>query len=264
MRKEGRAPVRAQRSLFRRMPECNVEAGHGRERFVSGLIVIKSTSPRTRTLSLFSKETPMTVFTRTTLAVALACAALPAAAQSRGDWHFTVGVHQVNPKSDNGKLVNGTLPLEIDSNVRPTVTAEYFIRDNLGIEILAALPFEHDVDIKGLGTVASVKHLPPTFSLQYHFNSAGKVSPFVGAGLNYTTFFSEDTRGPLAGSDISLDDSWGAALHAGVDFRIGDRGALRLDARWIDIDSDVRLDGADVGTANIDPLVYGVAWRFSF
>lgn len=206
----------------------------------------------------------MSAFTRFALALALAHVAVPAAAQARGDWHVTLGAHQVDPDSDNGRLVGGTLPLDVGSDVRPTITAEYFVRDNLGIELLASLPFEHDIAIDGVGRVGSTKHLPPTLSLQYHFNAAGKVSPFVGAGINYTAFFDEETAGPLAGSRLKLDDSWGAALHAGVDFAIGERGALRIDMRWIDIDADVALDGADIGTANIDPLVYGAAWRIAF
>ena len=45
------------------------------------------------------------------LAASLAAVALPAAAQSAGDWTIGIGVHQVDPKSDNGVLANGTLPL---------------------------------------------------------------------------------------------------------------------------------------------------------
>jgi outer membrane protein len=90
------------------------------------------------------------------------------------------------------------------------------------------------------------------------------VSPLLGAGVNYTTFFSEDTRGALAGSTLELDDSWGLALHAGVDFKVGAKGSIRVDVRWMDIDSDVTLDGAHLGTANIDPLVYGAAYVMRF
>lgn len=199
-----------------------------------------------------------------TLAILCGVAALPAAAQSRGDWAFSIGAHQVNPKSDNGTLADGTLPLDIDSDIRPTVTLEYFLRDNLGIEVLAALPFEHDIDIDGLGTVGSTKHLPPTVSLQYHFNSGGRVSPFIGAGINYTAFFDEETTGALADSELSLKDSWGLAAHAGLDFAIGQNGAVRVDVRWIDIDADVKVDGADLGTANIDPIIYGAAYVLTF
>lgn len=199
------------------------------------------------------------------LAIALAFGglAVPAFAQDAGQWTFSVGAHQVNPKSDNGSLAGNTLDVEVGSNVRPTITAEYFVRDNLGIEVLAALPFQHDIDIKGLGTVGSTKHLPPVVSLQYHFGD-GKVKPFVGAGLNYTYFFSESTTGALAGSKLKLDNSWGLAAHAGIDFKVGEKGAIRLDARWIDIDTDVKLDGANLGTVNVDPLVYGAAYVFNF
>ena len=198
------------------------------------------------------------------LAVALASAALPAFAQSKGDWTLGIGVHQVNPKSDNGKLAAGTLPLEIDSDVKPTITAESFIADNLGLEVLAALPFKHDIAIKGVGTVGSTKHLPPTFTLQYHFNSKGKVSPFLGAGINYTTFFSEDTQGILEGTKLKLGDSWGLAAHAGLDFAVSKNGALRVDVRYMDIDTKVEVNGAKLGTANIDPLVYGAAYVLKF
>jgi len=198
------------------------------------------------------------------LAAAVSLAAAPAMAQSKGDWTISAGVHQVAPKSNNGSLAGGTLKVDVDSDIKPTITGEYFIADNLGIEVLAALPFKHDISINGLGRVGSTKHLPPVVSLQYHFNSTGKVSPFVGAGLNYTTFFSEDTTGALAGSKLKLDDSWGLAAHAGVDFAIGEKGALRVDLRWIDIDSKVKLDGEKIGTVNIDPLAYGVSYVFKF
>lgn len=197
-------------------------------------------------------------------ALALGGTTFDTQAQSRGDWALGLGVHQVNPKSDNGRLAGGTLPLEIDSDTKPTVSLEYFVYDNLGVEVLAAWPFEHDIDIQGLGRVGSTKHLPPTLTLQYHFNSAGRVSPFVGAGLNYTTFFSEKTTGALAGSDLKLGDSWGLAAHIGVDVAVTRQSAIRVDARWMDIDSKVRLDGADLGTAHIDPLTYGVAWVLKF
>lgn len=197
------------------------------------------------------------------LALVLGGAATPALAQSAGTWTLGVGVHQVNPKSDNGALAGGTLPVEVESNVRPTITGEYFIADNLGIEVLASLPFKHDIAIDGLGTVGEAKHLPPTVSLQYHFGQ-GKVKPFVGAGVNYTRFFSEETSGALEGADLELSASWGLAAHAGVDFKVGEKGAIRVDARWIDIDTDVSVEGQDLGTVNIDPLVYGAAYVFSF
>jgi len=199
----------------------------------------------------------------TGLAAALSLAAAPAMAQSKGDWTVAAGAHQVAPKSSNGTLAGG-LKVDVGNDIKPTITGEYFIADNLGIEVLAALPFKHDININGLGRVGSTKQLPPVVTVQYHFNSKGKVSPFIGAGVNYTTFFSEDTTGALKDSRLKLQDSWGLAAHAGVDFAIGEKGALRVDMRWIDIDSKVKLDGQKIGTVNIDPLVYGASYVFKF
>ena len=136
----------------------------------------------------------MKLLSPTLLAIAVACFALPAAAQSAGDWTLAIGAGHVNPKSDNGSLADGTLDVDIGSSTRPTIAFEYFIRDGLGIEVLAATPFSHEIDIDGMGKVGSTKHLPPTVSLQYHFNRAGKVRPLLGLGVNYTNFFSEGSR----------------------------------------------------------------------
>lgn len=205
---------------------------------------------------------------RIALAAVLALAATPALAQSAGSWTVGIGAHNAAPKSDNGTLTAtplGNLTMDVGSNVRPTITGEYFLKDNLGIEVLAALPFQHDISVAGVGKVGSTKHLPPTVSLQYHFGQ-GKVKPFVGVGVNYTTFFSTKADGAIAGANLDLSDSWGLAAHLGVDFKVGEKGAIRLDYRKIDIDTKVKLNGANLGTkntVNIDPSVYGIAYVFT-
>ena len=205
---------------------------------------------------------------RIALAAVLALAATPALAQSAGSWTVGIGAHNVAPKSDNGTLTAtplGNLTMDVGSNVRPTITGEYFLKDNLGLEVLAALPFQHDINVAGVGKVGSTKHLPPTVSLQYHFGQ-GKVKPFVGLGVNYTRFFSTKAEGAIAGANLDLSDSWGLAAHLGVDFKVGEKGAIRLDYRKVDIDTRVKLNGANLGTkntVNIDPSVYGIAYVFT-
>lgn len=194
---------------------------------------------------------------------ALALAAPSLKAADAGDWQFKFGAHVVDPKSNNGRLAGGTLKADVDSDWKPTFSLEYYFSPNLGLEVLAALPFKHDISLNG-SKAGSTKHLPPTVSLQWHFLPDAKVNPFVGLGLNYTRFFSTRETGPLAGSNLDLDDSWGLAAHVGVDFALKDRWSLTLDARWMDIDTDVKVDGNKVGTVNIDPLVYGVAVGYRF
>lgn len=153
------------------------------------------------------------------LALVAATATTAAVAAPAGTWTIGAGAAYVDPKSNPG------LELSVDEDVRPSVTFEYFPVKNVGIELLAAHPFKHDIESKG-EKVGSVKLLPPTLSLQYHFDNGGKVVPFIGAGVNYTTFFKER----LAVSDLELKDNWGAAGHVGVDFKLTDRDAVRLDA----------------------------------
>ena len=192
------------------------------------------------------------------IAIALLCVfAAPLAHADDGTWRFTVGAHNVDPTSDNGSLAAGALDVDVGSNWRPSFTAEYFLNDHLGVEVLAALPFKHDVKLNGVAA-GEVTHLPPTVSLQYHFSPEAKISPYLGAGVNFTWIYSEDSAGPIAGTQLKLKNSWGLAAHAGVDFKLENDWFVGVDARWIDIDSDVSVNTVQVGTVNIDPLVYGV------
>ena len=203
-----------------------------------------------------------TLIFRNTLAAALVFAAVPAFAYEKGDWAVSLGAHQVNPGSNNGTLAGGAFNTDVGSNLGLTFTSEYFFADQWGIEVLAALPFEHSVKLNGV-EAATVKHLPPTFSLQYHFKGQ-KVSPFIGLGLNYTTFFSIKEKGSLTGATLDLEDSWGLAAHAGLDFALNENQFVRIDIRKMDIDTKAKLNGNNIGTVNIDPLVYGAAYVWVF
>ena len=193
-----------------------------------------------------------------TLSTALVALAVPAFAQNQGDWTVGVGVGYLDPKSENGTLAG--LNADIDSDTRPIFTAEYFIRDNLGIELLAATPFKHTVTLGGSTEAGTVKHLPPTLSLNYHFPTNSAWKPYVGAGLNYTVFF--DEQSPLG--DLKVDNSFGVSLQAGLDYMVTDKGAVRLNVRWFDIDSDVTLNGNNIGKAEIDPWLVGVSYVHRF
>lgn len=190
--------------------------------------------------------------TKAGLLLGLALLAVPPVqAKEQGDWVIRFGGSYVEPKSNNSELVS------VDGQMGVTFNFSYFMTRNLAVEVLAALPFEHDINLVNGPRVASTKHLPPTVSLQYHFLPDARVQPYVGLGLNYTMFFSEDTVGPLAGSKLVLDDSWGWAGEVGVDFPLNEKWLLNFSARYIDIDTDAKLDGANLGTVNIDPWVYG-------
>jgi outer membrane protein len=198
----------------------------------------------------------------TALTAAAIALAAPALAQSKGDMTLGLGVAWINPTDDYSTTTAGGLRAK--DNARPSLTFEYFIADRVGIEVLAAWPFEHDIELAGTGTVGKTKHLPPTVSLQYHFVNNSNFTPFVGLGINYTHFWDSKGTGVLAGTAISLDDSWGVAAHAGFDYALSDTTALRADVRWINIETKAKVGGAPVGTVDINPWVFGASYVFKF
>lgn len=192
------------------------------------------------------------------LALVLLVGAPSAAAVEQGDWLVRVGAHSINPKSNNHDVV------EVDSATMLTFNGTYLFRPNWGVELLAALPFTHDIDLVSGGKVATTKHLPPTLSLQYHFMPDSAIRPYVGLGLNVTLFFDEGTSGALAGSDLSLGTSVGIAYQAGVDFDLNERWYLNVDARHMDIETEAKLDGVSLGDVAIDPWLFGVSLGYRF
>ncbi len=198
---------------------------------------------------------------KSAVAVALAGGLLAGAAQAyeAGQWLGRVGIYGVFPESDNMSNVLGTgATLDVDNGYTLGFNFTYMVNPNIGVELLGALPFKHDISLSGAGTVGETKQLPPTVSVQYHLMPEGTVHPYVGLGLNYTNFFSEKTKGALSGSSLKLDDSWGVAGQLGIDIDVAPNWFVNADLRYISIKSDAKLNGVGIGTVDINPWVVGL------
>jgi outer membrane protein len=198
-----------------------------------------------------------------TLGLVFAATSATAAASGAGSWDLKFGLANVNPKSDNGALAGGTLRAKVDSDTKPIIGFGYWLTDNIQLDVLGAIPFKHDVTLNG-ADAASLRHLPPTISLQYHLAPNGAFCPFIGVGVNYTMIYDEKTRGPLGGTRLTLDNSFGFAAQVGAEFKVADQWALAADVRWIDIDTKAKVNGASVGTVNVDPIVVSAYLVYSF
>ena len=217
----------------------------------------------------------LAVLTSAVLSVALAG---PAFGHEAGQWILRAGVGTVMPKDNNLSLPDLGVTVNVDDGTSLTLTGTYMFTDNWAFDILAAWPFTHDVKLDpddGSSSIAfgEVEHLPPTFSIQYHFLPDSSFQPFVGLGLNYTTFLSEDLDAGITGlvSDFSLDDSFGVAAQVGADWMLGEHWLINFDVRWINIESDLKAsfaaaptESATLGTVTIDPLVLAINVGYSF
>ena len=201
----------------------------------------------------------------TLIATSMAAATLvlsgQAVAYGAGDLYTRVGIAKVAPTSDNGSLANGALAVDVQNQADVAFTLGYRLHDKVGVELLAALPFEHDIHLND-DNIASTKHLPPTLTLQYYplGGSQARVQPYIGAGVNYTHFADET----LTIGKLDLEDSWGVAGQVGIDLVVDDHWALNTAAWYLDIDTDASVNGAAAGSVEIDPLVVmaGVSYRF--
>jgi outer membrane protein len=149
-------------------------------------------------------------------------------------------------------------------DVMPTVGLTYFLTDNIAVEAIAGTT-NHTVRAKGPGVDVKVKEtwvLPPIVTLQYHFAPQARVSPYVGAGVNYMLFYSGSDKN---GFNLHIDDGFGAALQAGVDIAMRDQWTINLDAKKVFFETDAvdRTNGIKTKvTLNPWVLSAGVGYRF--
>lgn len=178
-----------------------------------------------------------------------------ASAHQAGDIIARAGVATVDPAGDGA--LNGAL--DVKSNSQLGLTLTYMLSDDWGLGVLAATPFKHDITLAGK-TIGTTKHLPPTITAQYHFSAGETLHPYLGLGVNYTQFFSEEsTLG-----DLTLDSSFGLAAEVGADINFNQHWGANFALWYIDIDTDASLDGKKLATVQIDPWVYnlGISYRF--
>jgi outer membrane protein len=205
------------------------------------------------------------MFKKSLISLALAAALAPCVASAQnaiateGPWLVRVrAAYMLNDNSNDPTLSLGQI--EVKDTWIPEFDISYFFTDNIAVELVLTWPQKMDVTLAG-ADVGSVKALPPTLSLQYHFTPNEPLRPYVGIGINYTQFSSEEFTVP--GVSVS-NSSWCASLQAGLDYRIAPRLYLNADVKYMWMNTDVSLNGTRLTTVDINPwlLSIGVGYRF--
>ncbi|KGQ35480.1 membrane protein [Gallibacterium anatis] len=199
---------------------------------------------------------------------ALLAASSAAMAHQAGEFFVRGGPILAVPNTATHNYAGNALDynFDVNSNAQLGLTGTYMITDNLGVELLAATPFSHEIKLGG-STIAKTKHLPPSLYLQYYFlNADAPARPYVGAGINYTTFFSEQEK--LDGlSNLKLKDSWGPVVNAGIDINLTDKLFLNTSVWWAKIKTKATFDlGGQPQEARVTlaPTIFfvGLGYRF--
>jgi len=175
-----------------------------------------------------------------------------------------VRARAVNLAFSNGQADNLPVKVEGEADDRwvPEVDVSYFFTKNLAAELVLTYP--QSIDIKVAGTKqGTIKALPPSLLLHYHFTDLGAFTPYVGAGVNYTFFTS---RSNILNGQASVDNgSAGLAAQVGFDYALTESWSLNVDVKCIQMSTDVSVNGVGkIGKVNLDPTLYGIGVGYRF
>jgi outer membrane protein len=162
---------------------------------------------------------------------------------------------------------------DVSTEVIPALTLSYFFNKNFAVELFCCFA-KHQIDAKGtiapLGEIADTWIFPPALTLQYHFTGMGAWKPYLGAGVQYISFFDTGTgANRLGASKVSIDDAFGLTLQAGLDLAIGNGWYLNADVKKTWLDTEVTWHrtalGVNVtGDADLDPWIFSVGLGYRF
>lgn len=181
-----------------------------------------------------------------------------------GPWakeRFQVRLRAIDVVPEESSSVNIGGKIHADNAVVPEVDLTYFFTQNIAAELIAATS-KHDLKYN----TTDLGHawvLPPTVTLQYHFTPDNALSPYIGAGLNYSVFYGEDAATGF--SNLKVDNGVGVALQAGADYWVNKNWGFNVDVKklWLNVDAQVN-NGAVTADIDMDPWIIGagVSYRF--
>ncbi|WP_428153788.1 OmpW/AlkL family protein [Brevundimonas sp.] len=185
-----------------------------------------------------------------------------------GDVLVTGRVTSVAPATEDGIFTAaGTdtgLNVDVSDDVMPTLGFTYFLRDNLAVEAILGAT-RHTIHARGNGANTEVHEtwvLPPVVTLQYRPLTTGRISPYVGAGLNGMIFFDGQDRN---GFTVDLDDGLGYALQAGSDIGLRGPWSLNVDVKKIFFNTQADINGGALRSdVDLDPLVASIGLTRKF
>ena len=187
----------------------------------------------------------------------------------KGDFVVRARVTHISPDTSSELYKSGVGDkLVVDSNTIPEIDFSYYITKNIATELILATGTRHDVNISGGANagakLGSVNLLPPTLTIQWHFNPDQTFDPYAGVGISYVRAMDRGLNSADLGA-IHIDrNMWGPAIQAGLDYNMPDKWLLNVDVKKIWFNTDVFLGSTKIDNLDVDPWVvsFGIGKKF--
>lgn len=196
------------------------------------------------------------------LVLAAACTVAPAAhAQDSGSLLLRARVtHLDSVNSDSTGL-----KLSVNNKTYGSLDASWFIGPNVAAELSVSSAQRHTLYANN-ASIGSLRQTPVTLLLQYHLTGMQGWRPYAGLGIHYTRL-SSVSFDPVVVTTLGPDidrSSTGIAAQIGADVVLGGGWLMNVDAKKVQMRTDVSSFGSKVGTFKIDPLLLSVGLGYRF
>lgn len=181
------------------------------------------------------------------------------AESGNNNWLVRVRAVQLNWANGQADGMQAVGKVQAQNETIPEVDVSYFFTRQIATELVLTYPQTVDINLDG-SSLGSVKALPPSLLVQYHFTNLGAFEPYVGVGVNYTIFTDRNVTSGVQSSK----SSFGWAAQVGADYHLNKKWSLNVDLKYATIATDVLVNGSKVGKVNLDPTMVGVGFGYQF
>lgn len=108
--------------------------------------------------------------------------------------------------------------------------------------------------------LGSLELLPVSLFLQFRPAGSGRLHPYAGGGVTFTTAW--EKSGVLDSMDVK--PHLGPAVDLGLDFDLSPTALLNFAVRWNGLTTDIENDGVRYTSITVNPITLGVGVGFRF
>jgi outer membrane protein len=199
------------------------------------------------------------------MAAVASLAPIASQAQSANENPWMIRVRAVDLLWQNGQTESvKALDIKAENQFIPELDVSYFFTKNIAAELVLTWPQQVNINMGG-ANAGKISALPPSLLMQYHFTDLGALKPYVGAGVNYTTFGNRQNF-PALGNAYQVDQSSvGFVGQVGADYMLDKNWGLNVDLKYATMSTNVSaVGGASIGKLTLNPWMPAVGVTYKF